>query len=244
MPRIQLLSDLHFEFHRDKGREFLRCLDPSDVDVLVLAGDIDSFKGIADTLWAFCDLYPLVAFVNGNHELYGASPSALEKVLHGAEAKLPNLRWLNRSTVEVGGVRFVGTTLWFPKPPLEIYQGRHNINDFNLIKGFEPWVYEENKKSVNFLIREAGRSHVVVTHHIPANGVVDPPYKDSPFNSFFVCPMDDVIERHQPPFWLYGHTHTPAKHEIGKTRLLCNSFGYPHESKAAFEDKLVIEVSP
>ena len=33
--RIQLLSDLHFEFHRDNGRSFVESLDPDGVDVLV-----------------------------------------------------------------------------------------------------------------------------------------------------------------------------------------------------------------
>ena len=35
--RVQVLSDLHFEFHRDGGEEFVRLLDPTDVDVLVVA---------------------------------------------------------------------------------------------------------------------------------------------------------------------------------------------------------------
>ena len=38
--RLQLLSDLHFEFHRDGGRSFVDSLDPGGIDVLVLAGDI------------------------------------------------------------------------------------------------------------------------------------------------------------------------------------------------------------
>ena len=42
MPnKILLLSDLHFEFHRDT-QEFISKLD-NDVDILVLAGDIDVF---------------------------------------------------------------------------------------------------------------------------------------------------------------------------------------------------------
>jgi predicted phosphodiesterase len=45
---IQLLSDLHFEFHADHGQSFVESLDPRGVDVLVLAGDIAVGDGIAD----------------------------------------------------------------------------------------------------------------------------------------------------------------------------------------------------
>ena len=38
--RLQLLSDLHFEFHRDHGRSFVSSLDPSGVDILVVGSAI------------------------------------------------------------------------------------------------------------------------------------------------------------------------------------------------------------
>ena len=36
--KIQVMSDLHLEMHADGGAEFIRELDPTGVDVLVLAG--------------------------------------------------------------------------------------------------------------------------------------------------------------------------------------------------------------
>ena len=39
---VQLLSDLHLEMHRDDGRSFLASLDPSGVDLLIVAGDVHS----------------------------------------------------------------------------------------------------------------------------------------------------------------------------------------------------------
>jgi predicted phosphodiesterase len=38
--KIQLLSDLHFEFHNDQGNGLVNSLKPEGVDVLILTGDI------------------------------------------------------------------------------------------------------------------------------------------------------------------------------------------------------------
>jgi hypothetical protein len=38
--KLQIMSDLHFEMHADGGAELIREVDPTGVDVLVLAGDI------------------------------------------------------------------------------------------------------------------------------------------------------------------------------------------------------------
>jgi len=48
--RIQVLSDLHFEFHRDGGAAFVRGLDPSGVDAPVVAGDLATRRLLRDAL--------------------------------------------------------------------------------------------------------------------------------------------------------------------------------------------------
>ena len=60
--RIQLLSDLHFEFQRDSGRSLAQCCHAHDADVLVLAGDIAVGDDIADALELFSELYPHVVY--------------------------------------------------------------------------------------------------------------------------------------------------------------------------------------
>ena len=53
--RIQVISDVHFEFHSDGGWDFVRSLNPEGVDVLVIAGDISSsgvgYAGICEALF-------------------------------------------------------------------------------------------------------------------------------------------------------------------------------------------------
>ena len=64
---VQLLSDLHIEFHQDRGAAWIDALDPTDVDVLILAGDIAEVKDelLGDVLREFTDRYPQVVFVPG-----------------------------------------------------------------------------------------------------------------------------------------------------------------------------------
>jgi predicted phosphodiesterase len=46
--KLQIMSDLHFEMHADGGAGLIRELDPTGVDVLVLAGDITMARHYAN----------------------------------------------------------------------------------------------------------------------------------------------------------------------------------------------------
>jgi predicted phosphodiesterase len=43
--RVAVMSDLHFEWHHDNGKSFISRLS-TDIDVLVLAGDINNGIGL------------------------------------------------------------------------------------------------------------------------------------------------------------------------------------------------------
>jgi predicted phosphodiesterase len=243
--RVQLLSDLHMEFHADRGRGLTRSLDPTGVDVLVLAGDVASASTIAASLRALCARYAdaTVVFVPGNHEFYGSSPGAVVHTARQVEAEVGNLRLLDHETTTVGGVTFAGTTLWFPDDELNpLYAPM--LADFSMIRSFVPWVYRENERAVRFLERAAREADVVVTHHLPSHEVVAPRWRHAPLNRFFVCELGDLIRLARPPWWLFGHTHDPGEFTIGATRLLANPLGYPFEPKAGFRERLILEVEP
>ncbi|MEN9888964.1 MAG: hypothetical protein RL559_1001 [Pseudomonadota bacterium] len=116
--KLQLLSDLHLESHPD----FVPQPAPQ-ADVLVLAGDIGSYqsgsaltaRGDADFgLGRFSPLrgWPVpVLFVPGNHEYDGLDFDDTHARLRETCERL-GITWLERETVWLRGVRFVGTTLW------------------------------------------------------------------------------------------------------------------------------------
>jgi Icc-related predicted phosphoesterase len=228
---LQIVSDLHLEFHRDRGKAFLASMDPEGVDVLVVAGDLCGGPMLRDVLTNLCSRFPQVVYVLGNHEYYHSSPEEVHGTMGALCATLPNLTWLNNQVAEVAGLRFAGGTLWFPRPQTHaVNQARFDINDFRLIDGgFEQWVYEENKACVALLQAAAKDVDVVVTHHIPTGSGTAPEYRGSLLNHYFVHDLGRLIEEAQPSLWICGHTHHRFWTFIHDTTLVCNPFGYPHE---------------
>ena len=113
--KIQLLSDLHLEAHPHWVAQ-----PAPGADVLVLAGDIGSYqKGsqLADNDFGLGRFSPLagwptpVLMVPGNHEYDGMDFDIAHARLRETCQRLGML-WLERESVVLGGVRFVGTTLW------------------------------------------------------------------------------------------------------------------------------------
>lgn len=239
VPTVQILSDLHFEFHKDSGLSFIKSLNASGVDVLIAAGDISICSRLEEALALLCEHYPHVVFVAGNHEYYRSSPREVAKVRARCEKRLVNLHWLERETTTVDGVRLVGTTLWFPDDPLS-YGARSGLADFHLIRDFVPWVFDENKAAVRFLQKTVKEEDVVVTHYLPSQRSVHPQYKGHPLNPFFVCDVENVIKNNQPRLWVHGHGHTSVRYLIGNTDVCSNPLGYPHEQNLYFNERLMI----
>ena len=238
--RIQVLSDIHFEFHADAGASFVGSLDPRGVDVLVVAGDLAVGGGIGPALDLLCKHYAgaVVVYVHGNHEFYGCPREEVVATTRAACGRHRNLRWLDAELVEIQGVRFLGAPLWFPRAD---GAPKMAMNDFHLIPDFESWVYAENARAVAFLDQELRESDVVVTHHLPAQACVAPAYVGSPLNAFFVCDLEALLLARRPALWIHGHTHKSVDVTLGATRIVCNPFGYARvaENRAFREDACV-----
>lgn len=239
--KIQLMSDIHTEFHRDDGKSFFESTR-APADVLVLAGDIGTHRTLETVLPLVCDLYPHVIFVPGNHEYYESSYERIQaRLLKVAEQKT-NFHLLNDSSVEIQGQRFLGNTLWFPDtPPSRTFRGR--MNDFRYIKDFEQWVYGQCEKTKSYLRDNIQPSDVVVTHYLPSRRCVSVQYETSPLNCFFVCDLDALIEAKKPKAWFFGHTHDSKDFMLHDTHLVCNPFGYAgHEENGGFNPHLIVKV--
>lgn len=242
--RIQLLSDLHFEFDRDGGEAFARGV-PVTADVLVIGGDLIPLREQGPVRRAFgwfCDRFPHVVFVPGNHEYYRTRPPEADALLATCAQGFPNLHVLNPGVAVIDGIRFVGATLWFPETPDEAtYRGA--LTDFRLIAGLVPWVHDTHGAHLAFLEAHVRRGDVVVTHHLPHPQSVAPQYAGSQLNRFFVAAdAAELVERSGARLWMHGHTHTSCDYVIGETRVVCNPRGYPGESGVSFDPEFVVEV--
>ena len=241
---IQVFSDIHTEFHHDWGREFVAKLDPTGVDVLAVAGDLGTRLCLPGVLDGLCRKYPHVVYVTGNHEYYHITWQVVDGLLDKVRTKHPNFHRLRDSAVTIDGQRFVGGTLWFSEDPVASTH-RQKMNDFSVIKDFEPGVYHRNRRAQAFLRKTVEPGDVVVTHHIPSRRLITPRWRNSPLNPFFVCDMTDLIERAQPKLWIYGHTHDSLVDQIGETLMVCNPLGYAGiELNPNFQEKFLVEVGP
>ncbi len=243
MPTVRYMSDLHFEFHADAGKAFVESLN-TDADVLVLAGDIAVGAGIGPALDIFCKRFKNVVYAHGNHEFYGCSREKVVAITDAACERNENLHWLDGDAVIIGGVRFVGATLWFPKPTTEEgLAARRGMNDYFQIERFESWVYAEHAWNVAALTEHVRPGDVVVTHHLPTPYSIAPRFAGSPLNHFFMHDMTDLILERQPAAWIHGHTHDSISEVIGGTRILCNPMGYVgHEVNPYFNASATISV--
>ncbi|MBM4397711.1 MAG: metallophosphoesterase, partial [Deltaproteobacteria bacterium] len=175
--QVQVLSDLHVEFHRDGGAGMIRSL-PVLGDVLVVAGDLATRTTLEPAVRLLCDRFPEVVYVAGNHEYYGSSLPRVHDTIARLAARVRNFRWLHHSAAVVAGLRFGGTPLWFRDHPAnEAYA--HLLNDFNQIRDFRSWVSRENEAGTGFLAGTLPDLDVVVTHHLPAPGSIDPAFATS-----------------------------------------------------------------
>lgn len=240
--KLQVLSDLHFEFHKDGGTSFIESLDPTGVDVLVVAGDLTTETGLYEALAALSAKYPQVVYVAGNHEYYGSDRARVSRVRLLVDHHLSNVHWLHETAVEIDGQRFVGTTLWFPDDPLNAFY-ENLLNDFHQIRGYRRWVYEANGDAVAFLKAEVRPEDVVVTHHVPVTEGQHPKWRGTALERFFVNNLGNVVVYTRPKLWVYGHTHDSLDFHLGETRLVCNPFGYVrYEENPDYNEKLIVEV--
>lgn len=242
-----LVSDLHFEFHRDGGQSLVKSLP--DADVLLCPGDLADAAGVWDALLLLLEKWPHVVYTYGNHEFYGSNIPEVKKKVGRLQQRLPamegtygQLHVLDNSTCEIEGRRFVGTTLWFRKS-LGGLKYERMLNDFSQIGNAHQRIYEENDKAEAFLRETVTDNDIVLTHHMPAPESIHPKYEGSPLNRFFMTDMSSLIEQRQPKLWVHGHTHSSCDYYLGRTQVLCNPFGYVrYDTNRAFNEELLIEI--
>ena len=240
------MSDLHFEFHQDGGRAFVRALDPSGIDALVVAGDLATAPMLRGSLALLAEKYERVVFVTGNHEMYDSSPPEVAEIRKWVIDNAPCVTWLDKELLKFRGdpsTDIVGCTLWFPESQ-DARQNEDGLNDFRAIRDFKPWVYEEAKRDAEYLVDNVLEGDVVITHHLPTIQSVPERYRGDPMNAFFLHDVEEkVIRRRKPKLWIHGHTHDSCDYVIGETRVVCNPYGYHgRQVNPKFDPKFVVDV--
>ena len=249
--RVQVISDLHREFGFDQ-------MDFAQADVVVFAGDID--HGTRGIEWMKETLpHKTIIYVLGNHEYYkGAHPKTLQEIREHAHGS--NVHVLENRSIEIGEVAFHGATLWTdfsllgnPKEYGMICQNK--MNDYQLIRRTPSYsklrtidTFHFHSRSVAWLemsLRQTtAKVNVVVTHHAPSIRSLPVAFRKNPLASAYASNLEDLIQQHQPQFWIHGHIHTPTQYSIGATRVICNPHGYLNEEYNGHQKEFIVEIKP
>ncbi|HEV8691405.1 MAG TPA: metallophosphoesterase [Ideonella sp.] len=271
--RLQLASDLHLERQPD----FVLQPIPG-ADVLVLAGDIGSYQ--AGSLLREPDFgldrfapgrpgapWRTVLYVPGNHEYDGRpfdeTHAELRTICEGL-----GITWLERETVVLEGVRFIGTTLWSDFDALaagkstltQQMQAREKayraanfyLRRFTATRDGEPMLAEQWREVAlqcqqwlrDALAQPFEGPTVVVTHYAPSLRSADPRYGLTPGTAGFCNALDELFG--QADWWLHGHLHCLNDYVVDgprRCRVVSNALGYAAKGEqAAYRPQLLIEL--
>ena len=236
--KLNILSDLHL------GQAGLPLPD-NDADVVILAGDI-ARPGPA-LAWAAQFDKP-VLYVAGNHEFYGSSIPATRAQLKALSAGT-RVRVLADEEVVIGGVRFLGSTLWtdfrlFGEGDARVAaegEAVRFMRDFSRIcvdeamqQPFTPrhcaLLFDEHAA---WLAERLAQPHdgptVVITHHAPSRASIHPRFAGSPVNACFVSDAQALLGADRVQLWVHGHTHDSFDYRLDGTRVVCNPRGYARD---------------
>lgn len=272
--KLQLLSDLHLETDAS-----FAATPAADADLLVLAGDIGSYQKRRDGTvmdepdWGLRRFSPLpqhggwptpVLFVPGNHEYDGLDWDEAHAGLRRACDRL-GIAWLERETLQIDGVRFIGTTLWSDYDALapadtteterlRLREKAFRAANFYLHKMaglrsgalFDAAAMRELGLECQDWLREAlAQPHdgptVVVTHFAPTLHSADPRYGLAPGTAGFCNALDDLLPL--ADLWLHGHLHCATDAQVGRCRIMANPLGYARKGEQAdFRPTLTVHV--
>jgi Icc-related predicted phosphoesterase len=235
--KIITYSDIHLEF----GANTVPAPQDS-ADLMVLAGDIITFKDFSPLAKFLRDWKKPVLYIAGNHEYYTLSNMRDDAVVFKTWLKEehPHVHFLQDEEVTIDGVNFFGGTMWTDFSgvnPQAMIVAQQQMNDFRYIlsggglplKPIETVNLHEAfvEKLLAWFEKYLNGPRVVITHHAP---VINPntQYRNSPLApAFNSLDMVAIIQKYQPRLWIYGHTHECDNQLVGKTQVISNQSGYP-----------------
>jgi hypothetical protein len=165
------------------------------------------------------------------------------------------ITWLEREVVTLGGVRFVGTTLWSdfdalatqaPDSPRALKQREKAFRaaNFYLPKAAatlhgEPLLAQQWRTlglDCQAWLRRAlaepfAGPTAVVTHFAPTLRSADPRYGLTPGTAGFCNALDDLLPL--ADLWMHGHLHCCNDYRVGRCRVVANPLGYERKGEHA-----------
>jgi hypothetical protein len=216
--------------------------------------------------------FEAVLVVAGNHEYYVSThpeyiqsqseiqPFVLDRTVTSIKKKIeaicsekPNVFFLDKKSIEIEGVLFIGATLWSSIPDENAANVEQSMNDYRLVylpteegKSEDGWKFRKvrvkdtlswHHEEVEFIFseilraKEMGKKAVVLTHHTPLmTGTSHPKYDGDPMNCAFSTDLSALLKsdmcQSTLTHWCFGHTHYNGFQTVGNIQLITNQRGY------------------
>ncbi len=245
--RIHVLSDLHLVFEDFTPPQV-------EADVVVLAGNIGSaergFRWAAKTFAG-----REVIYVLGESEIGNKSGPKLEKLT--AIGHDFGLHVLEKNSIEINGVRFLGATMetnfrWLPSDKLVWRTVGAEFKQIIQSKGFRQLRHRDRRvrhrmivETMNWLRQAVGngnRNTIIVTSGAPISRSLPPELREEWLHHEYSIERDEIFAACQVPVWIHGQTYFNVDYKIGTTRVVSNQRGYPRDPAPGFRPGLVVEV--
>jgi hypothetical protein len=188
-----------------------------------------------------------VLLVPGNHEHYGG---VFEETTGLLRKHLPGVTVLDNEAVEIGGVRFFGTTLWsdFEGRNAECFgRVRRRMGEYFFVKTrvgdalrrFRPedalnaheraWAALRTELSSNSAPRA-----VLISHHAPSLQGLNPFHRGNGLDGAYASDLNhEIAGLSNVAYWVHGHTHIRRVYRIGHVSVRTNGHGFRGRDPAA-----------
>jgi predicted phosphohydrolase len=263
MSRLWIFSDLHQDWPDnawDPAAHAPAC------DVIVVAGDAhapltQAIDWLADRLGGTQILY-----APGNHDFWWDGDDGrytlADQLARGRDlAARRGVTLLDNDSVMLGGVRYLGATLWTDlrlgtwSATDAARSARRNMNDYRRIRRRPSGKHKYIRPSDTLALHRESRvwldaqlglpnagPTVVVTHHAPHADSLPPGFD---LAHCYASDLSRLIQDRQPNLWVHGHVHNRVDYRLGITRIVCNPRGHVEEdSSRTFDPSFVIQVQP
>lgn len=260
--RLLILSDLH---QGEGGTPF----GPSEIrqsfDVAIVAGDCAG--RLTSSLAWLGERFPgtPTIYVPGNHDAYrdeGPFGFTIKDELEAGRETAARLgiHLLSDDGCEIGGLRFLGATLWTDLRASHHWSRSHAfaearrwMNDYRRIhrrsstrrsRRIRPedtlaWHRRSRAFLESAFCEGGGDRTIVVTHHAPSLRSLTDPFDGT--NHCYASDLESEIGRWRPALWVHGHIHRRADYVVGATRIVCNPLGRAEED-TGFDAGFIVSV--
>jgi len=256
---VLIVGDLHLDMWSEADRDpfvALSVAEWSGIEAVIVAGDLTNKPRVR---WKYAVRH-LVRYIEtkrifilpGNHDYYDFRIDGDDRLAEIARAE--GAHFLQKSEVMIGRTRFLCCTLWtdfalYGDVAASQAIAKSRMNDYCYIRNagagyrrIRPYetalIYAEHR---GWLAERLSNPHagptIVVTHHCPHPGLISKTPGD--LDPVYGSDLTELIQRHQPEAWLFGHTHFQAETVVGRTLLRNVSLGYRDQVPTGQEGQIL-----